>query len=172
VSGWVQGNALDEDAVEAFAHALHDCGGRTAALDLDLGGNRMDAAGVAWLALTPLVGALRLFNTGLGDAGVRCLVQHLTQGHLGQVEYLDLCGVGMGAAAAAELSAALAAGGAPALLVLEVGANPATQEDDWEEAVQQLREARPALDVVWRTSDPGEGRDQVPGNSPAIQAEE
>lgn len=158
--------------MEAFAHALYDCGGRTAALDLDVGGNKVDAAGVTWLARTPLVGALRLFNTGLGDAGVRCLVQHLTQGNLGQLAYLDLCGVGMGAVAAAELSAALAAGGAPALQVLEVGANPATQHDTWEEAVKQLRVARPALDVVWRTSDPGEGRDQVPANSPAIQAKE
>jgi hypothetical protein len=170
--GRTQRNALDEGAVEAFAHALHDCEGRTAALDLDVGGNRVGAAGVAWLARTPSVGALRLFNTGLGDAGVRCLVQHLTQGHLGQLAYLDLCGVAMGAAAAAELAAALAAGGAPALQVLEVGANPATQQDTWEHTVERLRVARPALDVVWRTSDPGEGRDRVADGSPVVQAKE
>ena len=47
--------------------------------------------------------------------------------------------------------------------VLLVGANPAVQEDGWESAVQQIRDARPALDVAWRTNDPGDNRQPAIG---------
>lgn len=42
---------------------------------------------------------------------------------------------------------------ASALKTLELGANPGVQHDEFEGLVQQLREARPGLDVHWRVAD-------------------
>jgi hypothetical protein len=44
----------------------------------------------------------------------------------------------------------------PVLATLEVGGNPGTQSGGFEGAVQQLRAARPGLDVHWRVVDKGD----------------
>lgn len=55
--------------------------------------------------------------------------------------------------AASSTSSSDSKGLAAALKTLEVGANPGIQHENFEGLVQQLREARPGLDVHWRVAD-------------------
>lgn len=46
-------------------------------LDLDLGGSKVNEVGVEWFAKGNKTARLRLFNSGMGDAGVCCLARQL-----------------------------------------------------------------------------------------------
>mmetsp|Transcript_17795 Transcript_17795/g.24612 ORF Transcript_17795/g.24612 Transcript_17795/m.24612 type:complete len:450 (-) Transcript_17795:191-1540(-) len=149
------GNTLDEEAVTALAVALASCQFLSGTLSLDLSGARMDAPTLEALANANGVTTLRLFSCPLGNVGARTLAQQFQQGGMRDLQYLDLCGCGIGMEGLRVLFDVLKNGDAPTLKVLEVGANLGTQDDAWEVLLVEVREARPGLDVVWRTTDPG-----------------
>jgi hypothetical protein len=95
------------------------------------------------------------------DAPIETLQACLTNGGFARLQGLNLSGCSLSFDQLKSLLQQLTvtnstAGGqvlAGALKTLEVGANPGTQHDDFEGLVQQLREARPGLDVHWRVAD-------------------
>ena len=121
--------------------------------------------------------ALTLAGNPLGDAGACAVAAALLLSRRKgkeeeevRLEHLDLAACGIGLEGAAALADALSPtdgdeeedkrGGqkkqfaAPRLRTLVLGGNPATDADDFaERVVAQLREARPGLDVAWRSGD-------------------
>jgi hypothetical protein len=95
---------------------------------LDLGACGIGAAGAVALLRAGGVGALSLFgNESLGDDGAAAIAAALSSASsalLSGLTGLDLSGTRIGREGGAALAAALAAGAAPGLLTLELGANP------------------------------------------------
>lgn len=177
---------LDQAAVEALAATVR-AGARLEELNLSENAGVGDAAVVALAAAAPAVlarldlsatavgpscvvhlatlGALKrldLFNTRLGDEGAAALAACLSAGgQFAALEELNIAGCDIGPTGAGALFTALAA--APQVATVEMGANPATQDDGFEALLERLREARPDLDVHWRVGDSGvrEGRPPV-----------
>lgn len=102
------------------------------------------------------------------DAAITALQACLAHGGFANLQGLNLSGCSLSFDQLQSLMQQLAAAGGssgsdgssgsskglvPALKTLEIGANPGIQHDDFEGVVQQLREARPGLDVHWRVAD-------------------
>lgn len=93
------------------------------------------------------------------DASITALQTCLTSGGFADLQGLNLSGCALSFDQLQSLLQQLAATAsgkgfaAGALKTLEIGANPGTQHDEFEGLVQQLREARPGLDVHWRVAD-------------------
>lgn len=94
------------------------------------------------------------------DPAITALQACFARGGFSQLQGLNLSGCSLSFDQLKSLLQQLTAtssgtsqGLAAALKTLEVGANPGTQHDDFEGLVQQLREARPGLDVHWRVAD-------------------
>lgn len=135
---------------------------------LDLAETGAGAEAVQALAELPGLQQLSLFGCKLGaaadgaDAPIKALQACLTTGGFSDLQGLNLSGCALSYDQLQSLLQQLSSssantssgkGLAGALKTLEVGANPGTQHDEFEGLVQQLREARPGLDVHWRVAD-------------------
>lgn len=123
--------------------------------ELELGECGLGATGaLAVLGAAGGVKTLGLFNAKLGDAAEK--LAEALQG-AASLETLDVGAAGIGVDGLKAVFGALAAGAAPALRTLMVGANPGVAEPDAvAEVAAPLREARPEVDLAWRANDPGE----------------
>jgi len=145
-------NGLGNEGVRALAASLPS--GRCL-VELDVGSNKID--GGALLALAAMqVQKLGVFANALGDSGARELAAAASDGGFAMVEELDVSGCEVSLVGMRAFLQAVQGGGVAKLKVLLLGANPAVQEEGWEEEVHEVRKARPELDVAWRTNDPGE----------------
>jgi len=169
----------DEGALSlarALAEASPSSSFRLADLDLSSCGLSRGEAAAALLSPSVEEGleALTLAGNPLCDAGAVAVAAALLlrRKSKDRLQHLDLaaCGIGLeGAAALAEAlltTTAETEGGdgkqeegksefaAPSLRTLVLGGNPATEDDAFaERVVARLREARPELDVAWRSGD-------------------
>lgn len=104
------------------------------------------------------IDALQACIAGGGFAALRTLNLSVCQLGLAHLRGLvaSLLASTDAAAAAAANAGGLTAAACPALATLELGGNPCSQEDGFEDVVQGLRAARPELDVHWRATDAGD----------------
>lgn len=90
----------------------------------------------------------------LGDEGIQALATCLSESQAFQnLQEIGISGVGMGLAGFAPLCHALAKGHGAALVCLEMGSNPACQDDGLHPLIGELRDSRPDLAVHWRSGD-------------------
>jgi hypothetical protein len=166
------GSGLQDGGIAALAEVL---AGRQG-LALDLSGNAAGSAALTALLAAPLASLClhdcRLGGSGSGgkDAAAALVEQLSAAGACAQLRELDISANGLQAAELLPLLAALAgcegttakgtAGPAwpcPCLRLLVVAANPGATDEEVSAAIERLQEARPALDVVRRAADSGEG---------------
>ncbi|KAG2498821.1 hypothetical protein HYH03_003014 [Edaphochlamys debaryana] len=122
--------------------------------ELDLSGTTVGSATLEALSSAPGLRQLGLVGCPLGPAGAAALASSLrSEGRWADLEGLSVSGTGLGMAEAGALLAALQEGSAPRLTSLEMGANPATQDDAFPGLLEGLRAARPGLAVYWRAGD-------------------
>ncbi|GIL46877.1 hypothetical protein Vafri_3745 [Volvox africanus] len=137
---------------------------------LDVSGTAAGPQAVSALSLAEGLRHLSMVGCPLGAGGAAALASSLATSGVESTE----CGKGESSAAASpwpelqelcisgtgldmeDLKAvfgALAAGGAPKLKSLEVGANPGVREDAFQVLLGSLRDSRPQLAVYWRSGD-------------------
>ncbi|GIL98525.1 hypothetical protein Vretimale_3895 [Volvox reticuliferus] len=171
----LMGNAAVSDAdVAALGAALGPgrCkgGSESAVAHLDVSGTAAGPQAVSALSLAEGLCHLSMVGCQLGASGATALASSLEAAGRGSTdcgknesspvaprwaELRELCisGTGLGIEDLKAVFGALAAGGAPKLQSLEVGANPGTREDVFQELLGSLRDARPQLAVYWRSGD-------------------
>ncbi|GLI58623.1 hypothetical protein VaNZ11_000358 [Volvox africanus] len=137
---------------------------------LDVSGTAAGPQAVSALSLAKGLRHLSMVGCPLGAGGAAALASSLRtsggkstecgEGELSAAafpwaELQELCisGTGLGIEDLRAVFAALAAGGAPNLQSLEVGANPGVREDAFQELLASLRDSRPQLAVYWRSGD-------------------
>jgi hypothetical protein len=164
--------ALGDADVAGLAAAMQLPRDAGAGVELDLSGVTLGAAAPAALGAVPGLRSLNLLGGRLQGGAAQALAAALQlpgsfpalmdlnvaacQLRLEDLQLLlgAVSGSGRGADAAA---AAVASPPAPALQVLVIGANPAADQDGFEEAVDACRERRPGLDIHWRGGPDGAG---------------
>jgi len=142
--------------------------------ELDLSSSGITCGDAAASLLSPgssSLESLTLAGNALGDQGALAVAAALLklnkeESNSSKLQHLDLaaCGIGLrGAVAladallkkeAAEAGEGAEVATAPNLRTLVLGGNPATDDDAFaSDVVARLREARPELDVAWRSAD-------------------
>ncbi|GAX74022.1 hypothetical protein CEUSTIGMA_g1472.t1 [Chlamydomonas eustigma] len=100
------------------------------------------------------VKSLCLLGTSLGNSGAERLAYWLSEGGFSSLQELSLSGCDLELHGGLSLVLkVLQEGHAPALQVLECGANPACQAEDMVGILLSLRESRPSLSVHWNAGD-------------------
>jgi Ran GTPase-activating protein (RanGAP) involved in mRNA processing and transport len=160
------GCELGDSDIAALGGALAAAAGAGESLELDLSGNAAGGAAAAALAQAPLR-ALCLHDCRLGGEGAAALAQLLAgPGSFERLCELDLSGNRLDKEALLRvlevlLGSAAGEGGplaaCPRLRLLVLAANPGAADDEVATAIDRLQAARPALDVVRRAADTGEG---------------
>ncbi|PNH12768.1 Protein NLRC3 [Tetrabaena socialis] len=147
-------SAIDDSGAAALGHQL--ASGTAAALEhLDLSGTQVGPQTVQALSRSPGLSHLSVVGCPLQSAGADALVASLCSegGCWAELQELCLSGTGLDAAHAGAVLGGLTSGGAPKLKSLEIGANPALQDDGFAALVDTLRAARPEVAVFWRSGD-------------------
>ncbi|KXZ53093.1 hypothetical protein GPECTOR_8g84 [Gonium pectorale] len=144
--------SVADGEVARLARALESRGAE-ALPHLDLSATQAGPLAVEALSRMPGLQHLSLVGCPLRASGAAALASSLSAGGWGSLEELCISGTGLASADAGPLFGALAEGGAPKLKSLEVGANPAAQDDGFQALLQKLRSARDDLAVYWRSGD-------------------
>ncbi|PNW75517.1 hypothetical protein CHLRE_12g529800v5 [Chlamydomonas reinhardtii] len=153
----------DADAAHLGA-ALVAAAGASSVGHLDLSGTQAGPLAVESLSRVPGLKHVSLVGCPLAAAGGAALAASLassggsSSGSWPALEELCISGTGLSISDTSTVFAALAAGGAPCLKSLEIGANPAAQDDAFLAQLDALRSARPGIAVFWRSGD-----DPAPG---------
>lgn len=156
-------NDLDAEAVQAVIASMDNME-VVRSVSLALGGNRLEGGCVSRLAAVTYAGLerLNLFDSACIGTSMDEVCTAIEKGGLPGMRSLDVGGCRIEMEQMELLFHTLKAGAMPSLSTLVVAANPATEHDRFEAALENLRSMRTDLDVLWSTSDPSSAVQKMP----------